>query len=150
MSYHAIQASALFAAVQISTSYLSLIIIGYLGTILLTALFCPYFWSAVVYPALGRISAFLIVIGLNVAMGLLSGLTLRRNNKEVAKPGWWLFCYSILTAYNMVLGLLLAVVRIVLLLVLSILDISRVDRSMLPYLRFLDKGYMGFYGMLLL
>lgn len=50
----------------------------------------------------------------------------------------------------MVLGLLLAAVRIGLLLLLSLLDISRVDRSMLPYLKHLDKGYTGFYGMLVL
>lgn len=50
----------------------------------------------------------------------------------------------------MVVGLFLSVVRIVLLVVLSIFDIARVDRSMFPYLRTRDTGYMGFYGQLLL
>ena len=150
LSFHNIQASAMLAAVQISTSYLSLRIIGYLGTVLLTAFFCRYFWTQVVSHFLGYIVAYTIVLCINLAMWAASGTTLRRNNKEVARPGWWLFVQTVLTAHNMVVGVLLAVFRIALLLVLSILDISRVDRSMLPYWRSLDNGYVGFYGMLLL
>ena len=33
---------------------------------------------------------------------------------------------------------------------MALADIARVDRSMLPYFKYLDKGYMGFYGMMLL
>ena len=50
----------------------------------------------------------------------------------------------------MVLGMLLAFVRLFLVLLASVLDVSRVDRSTLPFLRWMDKGYLGFYGMVLL
>lgn len=86
----------------------------------------------------------------NMVLYMLATITVRPGNKEVKKPGWWLFFFYVLTAINMVLGYLLAGARIALLLIMSILDISRVDRSLLPYLRWADGGYTGFYGMLLL
>lgn len=80
----------------------------------------------------------------------LASTSLHKGNMEVSRPGWWLFYYSLLTSVNMVLGILLAVTRITLQLLLSILDISRVDRSLFPYWRSLDSGYTGFYGMVLM
>ena len=50
----------------------------------------------------------------------------------------------------MVLGAFLAVIRIVQLVLLSILDISRVDRSIFPYMKVYDNGYTAFYGQVLL
>ena len=99
-----------------------------------------------------RISMYsiLALIGANFVLFMFATLTVRRGNKEITKPGWWLFFFYVLTSVNMVLGALLAGLRISLLLLLTILDISRVDRSLLPYLRWLDAGYTGFYGMLLL
>lgn len=67
----------------------------------------------------------------------------------MARAGCYLFLFWLLTSVNMVLGILLAAIRLALSLLLSVLDISRMDRSMLPYLRQFDKGYMGFYGMVL-
>lgn len=139
-----------FTALLVSTSYASLLILGYLGTAVFAAAFCGPFWVHVVGRFLPQIVAFTAVILFNLVLFYMPSNSLRSGNKEVSLPGWWLFYYSLLTAVNMVLGVFLAVTRIALLLLLSLLDISRVDRSLFPYWRSLDSGYQGFYGMVLL
>ena len=150
LQFHSVQMCVLFAALQISTSQLSLIILGYLGTAGFTAMFCSYFWTAIMTRARTNVLSLLALIVANAVLYMFATATVRRGNKEVMAPGWFIFFFYVLTAINMVLGYLLAGLRIALLLIMSILDISRVDRSLLPYLRWLDAGYTGFYGMLLL
>lgn len=78
LSMHNIPESTLFAAIQVSTSFLSLLILGYLGTALLTALFCRHFWTKVVFRYLNKIATFVAVILIDLTLGKLAGLTTRR------------------------------------------------------------------------
>lgn len=147
---HCITYSTLYAAVQVSTSFLSLHILGYVGTVVFTALLCKYFWTIFVARLLPAIASITVVIAIQIVLDWLARRTTRRGSQEVKMPGWWLFFYSMITSVNLVIGFLLVVIRIALLLVISVLDISRVDRSIFPYWQDKDKGYMGFYGMILL
>ena len=150
LTMHELTQSALFSALQISTSFVSLLILGYIGTAVFTMLLCGYFWTHIVRRIVPQIVTFVSIVSLHIFLFDMAATTLRRGKKEVAKPGWWLFYYTLLTSLTMVLGIFLAGIRLILLMLLSILDLSRVDRSLLPYFKRLDKGYMGFYGMLVL
>ena len=48
LSFHSVQQSVLFSSLQVSTSFISLIILGYVGTVIGTALFCKFFWTQVI------------------------------------------------------------------------------------------------------
>ena len=150
MPYHSVGDSVQFSALQISTAYLSLILLSYIGTAILSTVFCGYFWTHVVH----RQGAVLALLAAGTVWGkavdYLTSFTMARNSKFVRRPGWWLFLYTSQSAVAMVTGLMFALFRIVLLLLVSLVDVARVDRSLLPHFRWLDAGYKGFYGMVLL
>ena len=87
LDFHHMQHSVLFAALQASTAYLSLLVIGYLGSALLSALFCGYFWTQVVPRIKYQLITFAVVMCTNVLAFWLATFTVRQGNKEVTRPG---------------------------------------------------------------
>ena len=58
--------------------------------------------------------------------------------------------YAIMGTINSIIGVLLAVTRIILLLIFSVLEIQRLDRSIFANYQMFDGGYMAFYGIILM
>lgn len=68
LDMHMVQQSVLFAALQVSTAYLCLVVLGYLGTALFSALLCGYFWTDVVPRVRTQLGTFAVVILANFLM----------------------------------------------------------------------------------
>ncbi|KXZ57033.1 hypothetical protein GPECTOR_1g94 [Gonium pectorale] len=134
-----------FFGVLMSTAVIQLYMVGVLLSVTLAVLTHPWTWTYLVPQYWLYLAAVLAVFVLNkyVLIGYV-GSAFLSNGDHIYRPAAWLAFTFIMSITNLVVGLLLAVYRIVLLLLTTVLALGKLEVTIFTLFPILDLPHNSF------
>ncbi|GIL92886.1 hypothetical protein Vretifemale_20370 [Volvox reticuliferus] len=134
-----------FFGVLMSTAVIQLYMVGVLLSVILAVLTHPWTWHYLMPKIWLYIVAIAAVFILNkyVLIGYV-GDTFLSDGDHIYRPAAWLAFIFIMSITNLVIGLLLAVYRIVLLLLTSVLALGKLEVTIFTFFSGLDLAHTSF------
>ncbi|GLI65583.1 hypothetical protein VaNZ11_009156 [Volvox africanus] len=134
-----------FFGVLMSTAVIQLYMVGVLLSVILAVLTHPWTWHYLMPNIWLYIVAIAAVFVLNkfVLIGYVGNAFLS-DGDHIYRPAAWLAFIFIMSITNLVIGLLLAVYRIVLLLLTSVLALGKLEVTIFTFFSWLDLAHTSF------
>lgn len=134
--------------ILLSTSVFQLYLVGSIVTFGLTVISTQYFWTIIVARLWPWLVAFIAIFAFNsIIMTILVGNKLISDGHRIRHPGWWVFYIMTMSFANLLVGLLVAIVRVVLMLLVTVLAIGNLSRTIFIVFPFLDLSHNSFKAM---
>eukprot|EP00803_Ostreobium_quekettii_P008853 evm.model.scf_393EXC.1 EVM.evm.TU.scf_393EXC.1 scf_393EXC:5447-9277(-) len=146
-----LNSTVLFFGILLSTAVLQLVVTGATATLLISTFAALPEAFNLLQPVLTFIIAWFVIAVVDSL--ILQEWMIERvltENYRLKHPNVWILYTLVYTMLNLVLGILYAVWRLFLLVVLSLSRFNRLDRSLFPSWQSLDQGHNAFFSMVLM